>query len=100
MHFTNCHKLTIIFYCEQKFFNVVVIRYKNFLVYVQRQIDCLLRTYQIFAKVYVNNIIIFFKFLNKHVLHLRQIFNMLAINNISIKLEKVFLEYLIVRLLN
>jgi len=56
--------------------------------------------YRAFARVYVDNIVIFFKFLKKHILHLRQIFDILAINNISIKSKKVFLEYFTVRLLD
>jgi len=100
IHFTNRHKLTIVSYREQKFFNIVVIRYKNSFVYIQKQIDRLFRVYRAFARVYVDNIVIFFKFLKKHILHLRQIFDILAINNISIKSKKVFLEYFTVRLLD
>jgi len=38
---------------------MVVIGYKNSLAYVQRQMDRLLRAYQAFARVYIDNIVIF-----------------------------------------
>ena len=44
--------------------------YKNFSVYMQRQIDRFLRRF-VFIKTYVNNVIIFFQFLAEHVEHLR-----------------------------
>ena len=44
---------------NQKSFNVVVMKYKNSLVYVQRQIDRLFRAYRKFVKTYVDDIVIF-----------------------------------------
>ena len=68
-------------------------KYRNSSVYVQRQIDRILRHHQQFAKTYVNNIVTFSKTLQKHVTHLRQIFKILTQNNISINSLKIFLEF-------
>ena len=66
-------------------------RYKNNFAYVQRQIDRLLRKYKRFVKIYVNDIVIFFKTIEKHAIHLRVVFKMFQINNIFIKFIKFFL---------
>ena len=74
-------------------------RYKNLSIYVQRQIDCLLRRFRRFARVYINDIVIFFKIIEKHILHFRAIFDMFQQNNIFIKFIKTFLKYLFVQFL-
>ena len=74
-------------------FNVVVMKYKNNFVYVQWQIDRLLRKYRCYTRVYVNNIIIFFKTIEKHAIYLRVVFKMFQINNIFIKFIKTFFDY-------
>ena len=85
---------------EQEFFNVVVMSYKNSFVYVQKQIDRFLKLHRVYVKTYVNNIVIFSKTLKKHEQYFRQVFIILQINNISIKFEKVFLNYSSVQFLN
>ena len=42
-------------------------RFKDVSLYVQRQIDIMLRLYKAFAKIYVNDIIIFNKSLKEHI---------------------------------
>ena len=83
-------------YRKQKSFNVTVINFKNSSTYVQKQIDKLLRLYRQYIKVYVNDIIIFFKTKKKHEVHLRTIFFVFKNNNIFIKFIKVFIEYFFV----
>ncbi len=78
---------------------MTVMRFKNLSVYIQRQIDHLLWSFQIFICIYVNDIIIYFKILKKHLHHLSVIFSLFVKRNIFIKLNKVFLKYLIVQLL-
>ena len=75
-------------------------KYKNNLIYVQKQIDRLLRKYRRYARVYMNNIVIFFKTIEKHTAYLRVVFKMLQNNNISIKFIKTFLNYFCVTLLD
>ena len=98
MHSSNKHKLIVIIHREQKTFNVIVMKYRNFSFYVQRQINRILRSYR-FAKTYMNDIVIFFKTLQKHLNHLRQIFDVLSVNNISMNSNKAYIEYSSVNLL-
>ena len=100
MHSNNKHKFTIVNYRNQKSFNVAIMKYKNFLIYVQRQIDKLLRVYRKFAKVYVDNIVIFSRTLKKNFFYFRQIFEKLIDVNVSIKFIKTFIDYSFVQLLN
>ena len=74
--------------------------YKNSSIYVQRQIDRLLRKFRRFARAYVDDIVIYFKTAKKHAQHLRSVFDMLRQNNIFIKSSKAFLDYSFVRLLD
>ena len=99
VHSKNRHKFTIINHRNQKFFNITIMRYKNFLVYVQRQIDRLFRLHRHYVKTYVDDIVIYFKIFNEHKTHLRSIFDMFKINNISIKLKKIFIDYFTIHLL-
>ena len=100
VHFSNKHKFTIVNHREQKSFNVAIMNYKNSLAYVQRQINQLLRQQKRFAKIYVNDIVVFFKIKKKHERHLREIFEILTENNISIKSIKIFIDYPSISLLN
>ena len=75
-------------------------RFKNSSVYVQRQIDRLLRQHRSYVRVYVNDIVVFSRIKKKHEKHLRVVFSMLKKNNISIKLIKTFIDYFSVSLLN
>ena len=84
---------------KQKTFNVVVMKYKNSSIYVQRQIDRFLRSYRNYAKIYVNDIVIHFEILKKHFRHFKKIFNMFTINNIFIKSKKIFINYFTMHLL-
>ena len=74
IHFSNKHKLIVINHREQKSFNVTVMNYKNSFVYIQRQIDWLFRLCRVFARTYINDIIIFSKNQQKHLNHLKTVF--------------------------
>ena len=100
VHFDDRHKLIVVTYKKQKSFNVIVMKYKNFSTYVQKQIDRLLKRFWRFARIYVDDIIIFFKTFEKHKQYLRFVFVMFQINNIFIKSNKIFLKYLFVALLS
>ena len=78
---------------NQESFNVIVINYKNSSIYVQQQINRLLRMQKIFARVYIDDIVIFSYIKKKHETHLREIFVVLTNNNIFIKLTKIYLNY-------
>ena len=99
IHFIDRHKLIVINHCDQKNFNVAIMKYKNSSTYVQRQIDRLLRKQKKYVRVYVNDIVIFFNIKKKHEVHFRFVFAILKINNIFIKSTKTFLSYFNVFLL-
>ena len=73
--------------------------YKNSSSYVQRQTNKLLRSYKVFAKAYVNDIIIHFDTLSEHITHLRILFKMFRRKRISLTTIKSFLTYLSIILL-
>lgn len=73
-------------------------RYKNSSVYVQRQIDRLLRRFS-FAKAYVDDVVIYFRTLEEHLQYLRQVFDLFVTAGISVNPFKAFLGYLSIQLL-
>jgi hypothetical protein len=100
IHSNDRHKFIVMNYRNQKSFNVVVMKYKNSFVYVQRQIDRLLRVYRKFVKTYVDDIVIFSRIWQKHVNYLRQIFIKLINVIIFIKSIKTFIDYSLMQFLN
>ena len=98
VHSNDRYKFTVVTHRNQKSFNVIVINYKNSSIYVQRQINRLLRKFRRFARTYVDDIVIYFRTTKKHAQHLRSVFNMLRQNNIFIKFSKAFLNFSSVRL--
>ena len=77
---------------DQEISNVPVMKFRNFSAYVQRQIDRIFRSSQTFAKIYIDDIVIFSKTLKEYLQHLRCVFDIFKINNISIKFSKLFIE--------
>ena len=67
---------------------------------MQRQIDSMFKFFKKFARVYVNDIIIFFNSLKKHFRHLTQVFKLFEKMNVIIKINKTFLKYLTIALLD
>ena len=100
VHLNDRYKFIVITHKKQKSFNVTIMSYKNSSTYIQKQINRLLRKFRRFVRAYVNDIIIFFKIVAKHVIHLRAIFDIVRENNIFIKFNKTFLKYFFVQLLN
>ena len=74
MRIANKHKFIVILHCNQKQFNIVVMKFKNFSIYIQQKIDAILRVYRVFIKIYVDDIVIFNKTLKKHLIYLREMF--------------------------
>ena len=92
-------KFIIISHREQEVLNVTLMRYKDFSSYVQRQTDALLRSYHSFARVYIDDIIIFSHTLEDHVDHLDQIFSLFRKRRVCLSLKKSFLSYSFIMLL-
>ena len=100
VHSSDRHKLTIVNHRKQKSFNVAIMKYRNSSVYVQRQIDRFLRFCRSFVRIYINDVIIFFKIKKNHFVHLKKVFQIFRKCNISIKSIKIFFAYFSIQFLN
>ena len=94
------HKLIVVSHKNSEQWNVVVMSYRNSFIYIQRQIDRILRVFRVFAKTYVDDIVIFNYTLKKHLQHFHQIFLLFDKLNITFKFSKIYLSYSIISLLN
>ena len=88
----------MIIYRDQKQFNVTIMKFKNFSVYVQKRIDLMLKKFREFVKIYIDNIIIFFKVFKNHIQHLNKTFQKLSKFNVILN-PKIFLNYFSIVLL-
>ena len=77
-----------------------MMKFKNNSIYVQKKIDDILRTYREFAKIYMNDIVVFNQTLKKHLIHLNIIFQIMNFYDINFSSKKSFLNYFIVAFLN
>ena len=73
--------------------------FKNSPPHTQRIMNDIMRDFQHFACCYVNDIVIFFKTLKKHISHLTDIFKLFKEKWIVLESKKFFIEYLLVTLL-
>ena len=92
VHFDHIYRLTIVTHRKQKTFLISVMKCKNSVAYVQRQMNTFLK-HLIFAKIYIDNIIIKSKSMRKHMIHFRTVFKLFNKLNISIKSIKIFIVY-------
>ena len=90
---TDRHKLTVVSHRGQKQFNVTVMGFKNFPLYVQKKIDVILRVYQQFIRVYVNDIIVFSYKLDEHISHLHAVFQLFDTYGSTLSFKKKKLNY-------
>ena len=95
----NRHKFFFVFYRDKKQFNVVVINFKNSSFYVQRVMNRQLRVFQDFCRVYIDDIMSFFKIFNDHVDHLRKLFSKMIKLRIILSVKKTFFNYFNITLL-
>ena len=79
---------------------MLIMSYRNFSTYVQKMINKTLRFYRYFCRAYINNIVIFFISLKKHLTHLRFIFLIFEKMNIHLLSRKFFFDYFFIQLLN
>lgn len=96
----NRHKFTMISHRDQKFFNVTFMKFCESFAYAQRKIDIILKNHETYAKIYINDIVVFSNTLNEHLMHLRQIFTLFAEHEIKLNSIKIFLKYFSMTLLN
>ena len=100
VHSNDKHKLIVVTHREQETFYVFVMSCKNSSIYVQRQIDRIFRSLRHCVRVYVDDVVIFFKTFEEHVSHLRAIFDLFVKLSIFIKSNKAFFDYSNVQLLD
>ncbi len=96
----NHSKFIIVSYRDQEKFNVTFMRYKKSLLYMQRQTDAMLRSYQKFTCTYINDIIIFSLILKNHLQHLQNVFDLFHAWCVNLTSNKSFLDYSSIILLN
>ena len=89
-------KFIVVSYRDNEYFNVIVINFRNSSIYMQRKIDQLLREYCVFARIYINNVVIFNKILKKHIQHLTIIFSLFTRLRINLKFFKTYLSFFFV----
>lgn len=92
--------LTVVSHRGQETFNVPIMGYMNSITYIQRRIDIILRAIKDFAQAYIDNIVVRSDSFQKHLYHLRKLFQILVKYNISISPSKTFLGYPNVNLLD
>ena len=93
------YKLTVITHRGAEQWNVVVMKWKGSSVYVQREIDGILKTYP-YARAYIDDVMIFSNSLKKHLLHFNEIFVLFQKWSITFKTSKTYFDYFSVSLLN
>lgn len=93
------HKLIVITHKGVEQWNVTMMNWKSSPAYVQRKINDIFRDFS-FARVYINNVVIFNNILNEHLTHLKQIFELFENWNITFKAIKIYFEYFSIFLLN
>ncbi len=94
----NREKLTIVSYKEQETYNIAIINFKNSPAYIQRLIDKILHPFS-FARVFIDNVVIYSKTLDDHVRHLKTILNLFQERYIILNPNKSFIAYPSVELL-
>ena len=97
--FKHQNRLIIISHQDQEIFNVALMRFINSIVYVQWQLDNKFRNFHRFCRVYIDDIIIISKTLEKHMKYLDKIFSKLAKLHINLTLIKSYISFSDVKLL-
>lgn len=100
IHSQDIYKQTMITHREQETFLISIMSCRNSMIYVQRQMNLLLRIFWNFVKIYIDDIIVWFKSFQDHLRHLRLLFQLFQFKDIFISSNKIFLEYVSVLLLN
>ena len=70
------------------------------MIYVQKQIDNHLQLFKKFARIYINDIIIFSRTFQNHLQHFKEVFIFLKKLHIVLNSKKSYFEFLIINLLD
>jgi hypothetical protein len=93
IHSNDVYKQTIVTHREQKTFLISIMKNRNFVTYVQRQMNILLNELRKFVKTYIDDIICRSKTFREHLKHLRILFRIFLRKDITINSLKTFLRY-------
>ena len=89
----NRFKQTVISHQKQKQFNVIDMNFKNSFVYVQRQTNFFFKNLREFAKIFIDDIVIFSQIKKKHLKHLKTVFERLFSYDVIFNSTKNFLNF-------
>ncbi len=93
VHSNDVYKQTVMTHREQKIFLILIMRNRNSIAYVQRQMNILLNDFKKFVKIYIDDIICRSKTFREHLKHLRTLFRIFLRKEIIINSLKIFLDY-------
>ena len=96
----NRYKQTVITHRRQEQFNVIVMSFKNFSIYVQKQTNLMFKDFRGFVKTYIDDIVFFSEFLKNHVEHLNKRFQRLSKYDVILNSKKFFFDYFFIILLD
>ena len=89
----NRYKQIVIIHRNQKQINVIVMKFKKFSTYVQKQTNLMLIKFHDFVKIYIDDIVFFFIFLNQHIKHLNKEFQRFFKYNVILSSKIFFFKY-------
>jgi hypothetical protein len=93
VHSNDVYKQTIVTHRDQKTFLILIMKNRNSIVYMQRQMSILLNDLRKFVRIYIDDIICRLKTFQEHLNHLRILFRIFLKKEIIINSLKTFLEY-------
>jgi hypothetical protein len=93
VHSNDVYKQTMMTHREQKIFLILIMRNRNSIAYVQRQMNILLNDLRKFVKAYIDDIICKSKTFREHLKRLRILFRIFLRKKIIINSLKTFLDY-------
>ena len=86
-------KFIFVIHWSQKISNVISFNFKKSFFYAQRQFDAMLKPFKTFAKIYIDDIIIFFHTFEKHFHHFEKIFQLFKNHNVFVLFSKLFFNF-------
>ena len=89
----NKLKQTIISHRDQEQVNVIIMKFIDFSIHVQRQTNRMLFECRSVIKSFINNIIIFFNNFENHLIHLKKIFIVFTKYKVILNLKKAYVKY-------
>ena len=86
-------KFIFVIHKNQKISNVMFFDFKKSSSYVQHQLNAMLKPFKNFAKIYINDIVMFSKMFDEHFEHFTKIFQFFKNHNVSVFFIKSFFNF-------